>query len=246
VEILAGRNSVHEALRAGRRHVARVMVVEGAQVAGSLDDILGLCREQGVSVEQVSAQAFEALGERVHHQGVMAQVSDYPYASLEEMLVLAEERGERPFLLALDCVQDPHNVGALARSAEAAGVHGMISPSRRAAAITPAVSRASAGASEHLLVSQIVNLRRTLEQLKEERIWVVGIERHPDAVDYRSADLGRSIALVLGSEGSGMRRLTRETCDFLVNIPMRGEVASLNVSVAGSILLYRCLESRHS
>ncbi len=244
METLGGRNSVLEALRAGRRTFGRVLVAQGAQVKGSLEQIIGLCEEYRVPVERVSEQVFEALAGQVHHQGVLAEVSEYPYSTIDDLLACAADREERPFLLALDCVQDPHNVGALARTAEAVGVHGMIVPERRAADVTPAVSRASAGAVEHLLVARIVNLRRTLDQLKEERLWVVGVEQTRQSVDYRAADLDRAIALVLGSEGRGMRRLTKETCDFLVKLPMRGRVGSLNVSVAGSVLLYRCLASR--
>jgi 23S rRNA (guanosine2251-2'-O)-methyltransferase len=154
--------------------------------------------------------------------------------------------GEAPFFLALDSIQDPQNLGSLLRTAEAVGIHGVILPDRRAAGITPAASRASAGAAEHLHVAQVTNLVRTLEALKEAGVWIVGGEEHPQSVDYRRPALNLPVALVLGSEGQGMRRLVAETCDLLLRIPMRGQVGSLNVSVAGGILLYHLLAARQS
>jgi 23S rRNA (guanosine2251-2'-O)-methyltransferase len=182
----------------------------------------------------------------VNHQGVIARVSSYPYLSLDELLDLSKQRRERPFFLILDSLKDPQNLGSLSRTAEAVGVHGIIIPKRRSVSVTEAVSRASVGAIEYLHVAQVTNLARTLDRLKEERVWVAGVEDHPDAQDYREADLDMSLALVLGSEGQGMRRLTAEKCDFLFRIPMVGQINSLNVSVAGSIMLYRAWEARQA
>lgn len=238
MEILVGRNAVREALRAGRRRVDWLLLAEGVERKGIIADILHLCQKGGIAVRTAPRVELDRLGSE-HHQGVAARVSDYPYVALEEILSVAAERGEPPFLLALDSLQDPQNVGSLLRTAEAVGVHGVILPERRAAAITPAVSRASAGAVEHLRVAQVTNLARTLEALKAQGVWVVGVEDHPRAQDYHRADLNIPLVIVLGSEGEGLRRLVMDKCDLLVRIPMRGRINSLNVAVAGSLVLYQ-------
>lgn len=238
-EVLVGRNAVREALLARRRRVRRILLAEGTQDRGAVEEILTLCREASVPVERVRRAALDRLGSELTHQGVAAHVSPYPYAGLDAIMARAEERGEPPFLLALDSLQDPQNVGSLLRTAEAVGVHGVIVPERRAAGVTPAVSRASAGAVEHLLVARVTNLVRTLQELKGRGVWVVGVEDEPGAQDYRRVDLSMPLVLVVGSEGPGMRRLVVETCDLLVRLPMRGRIGSLNVSVAGSIVLYQ-------
>lgn len=243
-EVLVGRNAVREALLARRRRVRRVLLAEGAQDHGAVEEILALCGEASVPVERVPRIALDRLGAELTHQGVAAHVSPYPYADLDDVMGRAEERGELPFVLALDSLQDPQNVGSLLRTAEAVGVHGVIVPERRAAGVTPAVSRASAGAVEHLLVAQVTNLVRALEELKERGVWVVGVEDEPTAQDYRRVDLNMPLALVVGGEGPGMRRLVVETCDLLVRLPMRGRIGSLNVSVAGSIVLYQAWSAR--
>jgi 23S rRNA (guanosine2251-2'-O)-methyltransferase len=243
MEWLAGRNAVHEMLRAQRRRVEKVILAEGAEVKGILADILNLSRQARIPVERAERFVLERLVGR-EHQGIIAQVSDYPYTSPEEIIALAHARQEPPFLLALDALQDPQNVGSLLRTAEAVGVHGVIIPERRAVGVTPAVSRASAGAVEHLCVAQVTNLARTLDALKAEGVWSVGVEEHPSARDYREADLNMPLVLVLGSEGEGMRRLVAEKCDLLVRIPMRGRINSLNVAVAGSLLLYQAWNAR--
>ena len=235
---------MREALRARRRRVRRALLVEGMQEHGIVAEILALCAEASVPVERVPRAELDRLGGELTHQGVAAQVSSYPYVGLDDVLGRAEGRGEAPFLLALDSLQDPQNVGSLLRTAEAVGVHGVIVPERRAAGVTPAVSRASAGAVEHLLVARVTNLVRALEELKGRRVWVVGVEDVPTAQDYRDVDLNMPLALVVGGEGPGMRRLVMETCDLLVRLPMRGHVGSLNVSVAGSIVLYQAWNAR--
>lgn len=244
MEILAGRNSVREALRAGRRRISQVVLAEGAETGGSVAHILKMCRATGVPVVHAKRHELDRLGGNLRHQGVAAQVSPYPYVQLEDILALARQRTEPPFLLALDSLQDPQNVGSLLRTAEAVGVHGIILPSRRSAQVTPAVSRASAGAVEHLLVASVINLARALDGLKEMGVWVVGIEDRPAAQDYRAVDLNLPLALVLGGEGEGLRRLTADKCDLVLRIPMRGRIDSLNVSVAGSIVLYRAWGAR--
>jgi 23S rRNA (guanosine2251-2'-O)-methyltransferase len=243
-ETLVGRNAVREALLAHRRRVSRVVLAEGVEEKGPIEQIAHLCRERAIPLVRQKRWELDRLGGQVEHQGVAAQVSLYPYVTLEDLFVLAEQRAEAPFLLVLDSLQDPQNVGSVLRTAEAVGVQGVILPTRHAVGITPAVSRASAGAVEHLLIDQETNLARALDTLKDKGVWIVGVEEHPSAQDYRSLDLNMPIALVLGSEGFGLRRLLAEKCDFLVRIPMRGHINSLNVSVAGSVLLYQAWHAR--
>ena len=243
-ELLVGRNSVREALLACRRRIERVLLAEGVREKALIEDILRLCRQAGISVIRLRRDELDRLGGGLEHQGVAAQVSSYPYADVAGILALARQRQEPPFLLALDSLQDPQNVGSLLRTAEAVGVHGIILPIHRAVGITPAVSRASAGAVEHLPVAQVTNLANTLEALKAEGIWVVGLESDPSLQDYRLVELNMPLVIVLGSEGYGMRRLVAEKCDLLLRLPMRGRIGSLNVSVAGSILLYQAWNAR--
>jgi len=243
-ELLVGRNSVREALLACRRRIERVLLAEGVREKALIEDILRLCRQAGISVIRLRRDELDRLGGGLEHQGVAAQVSSYPYADVAGILALARQRQESPFLLALDSLQDPQNVGSLLRTAEAVGVHGIILPIHRAVGITPAVSRASAGAVEHLPVAQVTNLANTLEALKAEGIWVVGLESDPSLQDYRLVELNMPLVIVLGSEGYGMRRLVAEKCDLLLRLPMRGRIGSLNVSVAGSILLYQAWNAR--
>jgi 23S rRNA (guanosine2251-2'-O)-methyltransferase len=243
-EFLAGRNAVREALLARRRRIERVFLAEGVREKALIEDIQRLCQQAEIPVQRLRRDELDRLGGGLEHQGVAARVSPYPYAKLAEVLALAERRQEMPFLLALDSLQDPQNVGSLLRTAEAVGVHGVIVPKDRAVGITPAVSRASAGAVEHLLVVQVTNLAQTLEELKTKGIWVVGLESDPALQDYRLADLNMPLVIVVGSEGQGLRRLVAEKCDLLLKLPMRGRIGSLNVSVAGSILLYHAWNTR--
>jgi len=243
-ELLAGRNSVREALLAGRRRLHEVLVAEGVKSKGIVADILRLCNESDVPVSRTERGALDRLSSNVTHQGVLARVSSYPYVDLAALLGLAQQRDEAPFLLVLDSLQDPQNVGSLLRTAEAVGVHGIVIPARRSVGITPAVSRASSGAVEHLLTSRVTNLARAMVRLKVEGLWLMGVENRPEAQDYRTASLDMPLALVVGGEGTGLRRLTAEKCDLLLRIPMRGHIGSLNVSVAGSILLYEAWRAR--
>ena len=241
-EWIIGRNPVYEVLRARRRDFFRLQVAVGVEEKGRLSEILGLAQARKVPVTRVNRQTLDGLGEG--HQGVALEASDYPYSSLFEILQRAEERHEPPFLLALDLLQNPQNLGTLFRTAEAVGVHGIFIPPRRAAGVTPAVVHASAGASEHLLVAQ-ANLVQVLETLKKEAgVWVMGLEGSPGAQPYDSARLDGPLALVVGSEGEGMRDLVRRTCDLLVSLPMLGQIESLNAAVAGSIVLYKALSDR--
>jgi 23S rRNA (guanosine2251-2'-O)-methyltransferase len=244
LETLYGRNPVYECLRAGRRDAFKLILAQGAKEKGTLADILALAGQRQVPVQRVNRHQLDRLGRDLNHQGVAAEVSGYPYADLEDILSLASERGVPPWLLFLDCLQDPQNLGTLLRTAQVVGVHGAILPRRRAAAVTPAVVSASSGAVEHLLVAQVTNLVRTMEELKEREVWIAGLENVPDAQRAWEADLKGALALVVGSEGRGMRRLVRETCDYLIRLPTYGQIHSLNAAVAGSVALYEIARQR--
>jgi 23S rRNA (guanosine2251-2'-O)-methyltransferase len=242
-EILYGRNAVREALRAGRRKVYKLVLAQGTKETGIVADIVMLANKGGVPIQRVERRQLDRLGD-FNHQGVAAEATPYPYVELEEILAEADQRQEMPLLLMLDCLQDPQNFGALLRTAEIVGVHGVVIPKRRAVGITPAVVNSSAGSTEHLLVARMTNLVRTMEELKAKGLWMVGLEDVPQAHPYYQSDLTMPLALVVGSEGRGMGRLIRETCDILVRLPMRGEISSLNVAVAGSIALYEVWRQR--
>lgn len=237
-DVLTGPHAVRAALKAGRRTVHAVYLQRDRSPRPEIKDILTLCEQRHVAVRASSSDELASLANAVPHQGVVAKAAPYPLSTIDTMLENAHAKGERPLLLALDGVQDPHNLGAILRTADAVGVHGVILPADRAAGVTPTVSRVSAGAAEYLLVTQCVNLARTLQQLKDEGLWVVGVERHPRAQDLWRIKFDMATVLVVGSEGAGMRRLTLETCDLLASIPMIGHISSLNVSVAASLALY--------
>jgi 23S rRNA (guanosine2251-2'-O)-methyltransferase len=245
-DILYGRNAVREALRAGRRTFTRLQVSSGAQEAGTLGEVVKLAEKQGVAVERVERQALDKRLRDANHQGVALEASDYPYVDTDAMLALAQQRREPPLLLLLDHLQDPQNIGTLLRTAEVVGAHGIVMPGRRAAEVTPAVVNASSGATEHLNVAVVTNLAQTIAALQEQGIWVVGVEDDARAQEYDRADLDMPLGLVVGAEGAGLARLTRERCDFLVRLPMRGQIASLNASVAGSIVLYHAWRVRQN
>jgi len=236
-----GRNPVFEVLQAGRRTVFSIQIARGVEKNERIARIAGAAKKAGVTIELVQRKDLDR--EYDHHQGVAASVARYPYVSLFDVLDRAGERREKPFVLLLDSLQNPQNLGTLLRTAEAVGVHGVVIPPRRAAQVTHAVVSASAGACEHMFIVQ-ENLARAVDQLKQAGVWVGGLELRPEAQPLRSLDLSGPLALIVGSEGRGMRRLVREKCDFLIKLPMRGRVDSLNAAVAGSICLYAVWESR--
>lgn len=242
-EALYGRNAVYEALRAGRREFYGLSLAEGTRESDVIDRIIRLAEDAEVPVQRVARGDLDRFG-HFSHQGVVLEVGEYPYSSLDEMCHLAETDGDAPLFLLLDLLKDPHNVGSLLRTAEAAGVHGVVIQRRRAVDITPAVVHTSVGAVEHLRVTQVTNLVRAIEWLKDQRVWVAGMEAVAGAQRYDEADLTGPLAIVVGSEGRGMRRLVGERCDFLIRLPMRGVVTSLNAAVAGSIVLYESLRQR--
>jgi 23S rRNA (guanosine2251-2'-O)-methyltransferase len=241
-EWLYGRNPVHETLRAGRRNFFQLHLAAGNEDDKVLNEIIKLCRDKKIPTRTVTKDWFHTLTVS-DHQGVALEVSAYPYRPLDEMLTLAHQRNEQPLILILDTLQDPQNLGGLLRTAEAVGVHGVCLPLRRTATVTPAVVNRSSGASEHLLITQ-ANLAQTITRLKEEGVWIIGLEKslHADRIDR--ARLDGPLAIVVGSEGSGMRDLIRKSCDLLIQLPMRGQIESLNASIAGSVVLYKVWEKR--
>ena len=239
LEVVAGRNPVTEVL-AGDRDVERVFIADGAE--GSVSKIVAMAREQGVIVDFVPKEKIDAMAPGVKHQGVVAKVSEYRYAELSEVFDKAEESGEDPFIVILDEVTDPHNLGAIIRTAECAGAHGVIIPKRRAASLTQTVALAAAGAVESMPVVQVTNLARTIEELKEKGIWVGAADM--DGESYYEANLTGPIAIVIGNEGKGVGRLVKEKCDFVLSIPMYGKINSLNASNAAAVLMYGIRRAR--
>lgn len=237
-----GRNPVLETLRSSRR-VKRLLLAEGLREAPALRAIVEEAQRRSIPIETLPRTRLDQLSSGAVHQGCIAVVESRRYVSLDEILACAAERHEDPFLLILDSLQDVTNLGSLLRSAEATGVHGVIIPEHRAAEITPTVVKTSAGATEHLLIARETNLTRCIEFLKQRNIWVIGLDAAARQ-RYTEVDLTGPLALVVGSEAKGLRRLVREHCDLLVSIPMRGRVQSLNAAVAGSIVLYEALRQQ--
>ncbi len=248
-EALVRRHPVLETLRARRRTIHRLYVErERAAAERDLQPILAAARDAGVAVTPLDRHDLDRLAQRhaadAKHQGVLLEVGPYPYVEVDEMLGLAEQRGERPLLLLLDLLHGPQNIGALLRTAEACGVHGVILQDRRAPEITPSVVQFAAGATEHLLIAKVTNLAQTMRELKAAGVWLAGMDLDETAEAVGQVDLDRPLGIVVGHEGEGLRRLVRERCDFLIRLPMRGQVESLNAAVAGSILLYVAWQAR--
>ena len=236
--LLVGRNPIREALKAGR-DIEKLLVARG-ELIGSAREIVGMAREAKIVVQEVARERLDAMAP--NHQGLIVVASAYGYKTVEDMLALAKARGEAPFLVILDGVTDPHNLGAIIRSAECVGAHGVIIPERRAVGLTPSAVKASAGAVEHIPVAKEVNLTRTIERLKKEGIWVYGAAMKGE--DFRKVDFSGPAALVIGSEGEGISRLVMENCDRLVSLPIKGQLDSLNASVAAGVLLYAMMGAR--
>ena len=236
--LLSGRNPIREALKAGR-DIEKLLVQKG-ELSGSAREIVQMAREQHILVQEVEKSRLDDI--TPHHQGLLAFASAYQYSTVDAMLEEAAEKGEDPFLILLDGVTDPHNLGAIIRSAECVGAHGVIVPERRSVGLTPAAVKASAGAVEHMKVARVTNLNRTLEELKEKNVWTYALDM--DGEDYEKVNFKGGVALVVGAEGEGVSRLTLEKCDQKVSLPMAGHIDSLNASVAAGIVMYRVLSSR--
>ena len=241
-EYIYGRNPVYEALRAKRRQFFQLLVGEGAQEKGRLAEIMDMAQRQKVPIYSAPRKRMDKIAE--NNQGVALEVSSYPYHGVADILDRAQSRGEPPFVLLLDTLQDPQNFGTLLRTAEVVGVHGVIIPLARTAEVTASVVNASSGASEHLLIAQ-ANLAQAIGLLKDAGAWIIGLEGSEQAQSPGAIRLDGAIGIVVGSEGSGMRPLVRKSCDLLMKLPMQGEIESLNAAVAGSVALYLAYLARN-
>lgn len=241
-EYIIGRNSVMEAIKSGR-DINKIWIAEGVN-KGQIHKILEQANNNKIIVQTAPKKKLDIMADNGVHQGVVAQVAAYEYAELDDLFALAKERGEEPFFLLLDELEDPHNLGSIMRTADAVGAHGIIIPKRRAVGLTATVAKASTGAIEYIPVVRVTNIARTMDDLKKRGVWLAGT----DAIgtdDYRSFDGTMPLGLVIGSEGKGMSRLVKESCDFLISIPMVGKVTSLNASVAASLLMYEVYNKRN-
>lgn len=240
-DLIEGRNAVTEALRAGRS-IDKIYIAKG-EVDKTLGHIASKARDMGIVVVEADRRKLDSMSVTHAHQGVVALAAVREYSSIDDILRIAEEKGEPPFVIVCDEISDPHNLGAIIRTAECVGVHGIIIPKRRSAGLTSIVGKTSAGAAEHMAVARVANLPAAIKELKSRGLWVYGT-----AADAQSGmwdtDLSGAVCLVIGSEGDGMGRLVTENCDFLVSIPMQGKVNSLNASAAASILMYEVLRQR--
>ncbi len=243
-EFLYGHWAVIEAMRAKRRQLHALMIHERAEKRGAIGDVLQMAEELNLPIQRVQRRILDDLANNGNHQGLALRVGPYPYCDLEDILDTAARRGEKPFMLLLDLLKDPQNVGALIRVGDAVGLHGIVIQERRSVAVTPAVVNASSGAVEHTQVAQVTNLVSAMKELKEQDVWLVGLDVGPNIPPLDKTDLNMSLGLVMGSEGEGLRRLVRDTCDLLLTLPMRGEVGSLNVATAGAIALYAAWSAR--
>ncbi len=240
-EMIIGKNPVIEALTSGRS-VNKVFVSEHLNT-NTFKKLQQLAREAGTIVQKVPKSKLDSMSNG-NHQGIIAYVASYQYGTMEEVFALAEEKGEDPFFIILDELEDPHNLGSILRTADAAGVHGVIIPKRRSVGLTQIVAKTAAGAIEHVPVVRVTNIANTIDELKERDVWVIGTEAEATQ-DYRQLDGSLPIAVVIGNEGKGISRLVRKKCDWTVSLPMSGKVSSLNASVACSLLLYEVYRKRH-
>lgn len=238
-ELIIGRHPVSEAIRSGREINKVWLNKEGR----GLGDLLDLIKENGIAVQFVPKQKLDQLSRASQHQGVVASIAAYRYSELPDLFALAKNRGEKPFFLMLDGVEDPHNLGSILRTADASGCHGVIIPKRHSVGLTSVVAKTSTGAIEYVPVARVANLANTMDSLKKQGVWFAGTAAD-GSEDYRAADYAMPLCLVIGNEGSGMSQLVRKKCDFLINIPLRGKVTSLNASVAAGLLMYEVLRSR--
>ena len=238
-ELIYSRNAVYEVLQAKRRQVFSIEIAEGAQEKGKLAEILKLAEQNKIRINRVPRTKLDKVHQ--NNQGIVAEVSKYPYSDVIE--ILENAKGELPFVLMLDSLQDPQNFGTLIRTAEALGVHGIVIPLARTVDVTPAVVNASSGASEHILIAQ-ANLSQTIDALKDNDVWVVGLDQSGTEIESNSRHVRGALALVVGSEGEGLHDLIRKKCDIVLKLPMKGKIESLNAAVAGSVALYLAYLSR--
>lgn len=240
--IICGRNPVLEALRSGRE-IDRLLVAHGTG-GGSVTAIIAKCRAKGILIKEISPQKLDYYCGGANHQGVAVMFASQEYATVEDMFALAETRGEKPFLIICDEIEDPHNLGAIIRTAEATGVHGVIIPERRSASLNATVAKAACGALEYVPVARVTNIANTIDALKQRGVWVFGADMDGD--DYTRTDFDTPCALVIGNEGKGIGALTAKKCDAIISLPMHGKINSLNASVAAGILMYEVVRSRNA
>lgn len=243
-EIICGRQAVYETLKAGKRKPYRIFLSQRAKPAPIIEEVTRLGRKLGIQIEQADQQKLFQFAGSPDHQGLALEASEYPYVEFSDLLESLPGRAEAPLILVLDHIQDPQNMGSVLRTAECAGVHAVIIPTRGAAGVTPAVVRVSAGATEHVDMVAVNNLHNAVRELKENGITVVGLENAPGARSYTETDWTGPLALVVGSEGEGLGRLMRELCDALVKLPLYGKILSLNAGVAAAIALYEIRRQR--
>lgn len=236
MQIIIGRNSVLEALRANRK-IAKIIISSGIEKDNRIAEITTLAEKRDIKTEELPKNAISEMAKTEKHQGIIAFCAPLRYYTIEEILQFASARNERPFIVILDELEDPHNLGAIIRTAECAGAHGVIISERRAAQVTETVAKVSAGASEHMRVCRAGNISKLIDFLKKRDIWVIGADMQADKI-YYNANLKGAVAFVIGSEGRGLRRLVKDKCDFLVRIPMKGKIVSLNASATAAVLIY--------
>lgn len=236
-----GRNSVLELLESGK-DINKIFVTKGER-HGSINKILAVAKEKRVIIVEKDKRQMEELAQTENYQGVIAIVPPFEYCEVEDILQLAKERNEDPFVLILDGIEDPHNLGSIIRTAETAGVHGIIIPKRRAASVNSTVNKVSAGAVEHMNIARVNNISDSIQQLKEAGLWICGTDINTDKY-YYNQDLTGSLGIVIGNEGNGISEKVKKNCDFLVKIPMKGKVTSLNASVSAGIIVYEAVKQR--
>lgn len=241
-DLIEGRNAVMEALKSNNVTIEQIFVLDG-NISGSINTIFAIAKEKHIVVKKVDKRKLDRISQTGVHQGVIAKVTPYKYCELEDILDYASERGESPFIIILDEIQDPHNFGAIIRTAEVSGVHGIIIPKRRNVGMTPTVYKSSAGAVEYMKICRVTNLNTVIEKLKKENIWIYGADMTGENYCF-DVDFNSSIALIIGSEGKGISKLTKQKCDRLVKIPMMGNISSLNASVAAGMLMYEILKQK--
>lgn len=239
-QLIIGRNPIYEALKSGRE-LNQIFVARGER-GGSIGKIIALAKQNGVPIKEVDAKKLDYMSSGGAHQSVAAFCASHEYSSVEQILEYAAERNEKPFIIILDEIEDPHNLGAIIRTADAVGAHGVIIPKRRSAALTGIVAKASAGAIEYVRVARVTNLASTIDDLKQQGIWVYCSDMNGE--DYRKVDFSGAAALIIGSEGKGVSRLIREKSDVIVSLPMKGKINSLNASVAAAVLMYAAADGR--
>lgn len=240
-DIIEGRNAVIETLK-GDRTIEHILIAKG-DTEGSINVVLGLAKEKNIVVKEVDRRKLDSISETGAHQGVIAIVTPYNYYQVDEILEYAESKGEKPFVVILDEIEDPHNFGSIIRTAEVCGVHGIIIPKRRNVGVTPTVYKSSAGAVEHIRIAKVTNINSVIDELKEKGIWVYGADMDGEEYSFET-NFDGAVAIIIGSEGKGISKLTKDKCDKLVKIPMQGKINSLNASVAGGIMMYEVLKKR--